>query len=122
MAKENPNIVESVLGKDVIERDPYKDKSLESLEVYWGSLSHPETNVMKLLVQMIETVLPAKYPTEDMMEKLSLRMVKVQGISPPEMKIVVMHNFYSTGLQAIPVHTIDIQNGETTMETNNEPL
>ena len=34
IAKEKPNIVESVLGKDVIERDPYKDKSLEELEVY----------------------------------------------------------------------------------------
>ena len=39
-------------------------------------------------------------------------MVKVQGISPPEMKIVVMHSFYSIGQQAIPVHTIDIQNGK----------
>ena len=57
-----------------------------------------------------------------MMEKLAIRMVKVQGISPPEMKIVVVHNLYSTGLQAIPVHTIDIQNGETTMETNNGTL
>ena len=39
-----------------------------------------------------------------MIEKLALRMVKVQGISPPEIKLVVMHNFYSIGLQAIPVH------------------
>ena len=50
IATEKPNIVESVFGKDVIERDPYKDKSLVNLEGYWGSLSHPETNVMKLLV------------------------------------------------------------------------
>ena len=80
---------------------------METSEVYWGSLSHPETNVMTLLVQMNETVIPAKYPTEDMMEKLALRMVKVQGISPSEMKIVVIHIFYSIGLQSIPVHTID---------------
>ena len=87
IAKEKPNIVESVLGKDIIERDPYKDKSLESFEVYWGALSHPETNVMKLLTQITETVAPVKYPTEDMMEKLALRMVKVQGISPPTERV-----------------------------------
>ena len=86
IAKEKPNIVESVLGKDAIERYPYKDKSLEDLEGYWGSLSHPETKAMKLLVQMTETVLPVKYPTEDMLKKQALHMVKVQGISPPEIK------------------------------------
>ena len=45
---------------------------MESFEVYWGALSHPETNVMKLLVQTIETVAPVRYPTEDMMEKTSI--------------------------------------------------
>ena len=110
--KENPVILENELGEDAIERDPYEEISVEKIEVLWGALKNPTTNVMKLLTQMAESVLPVKYPTEDMLEKLALRMVKVQGLSPPEVKIVAMHNFFSVGLQAIPVHTIDIKNGE----------
>ena len=109
--KENPGILENELGEDAIERDPYEEISVGKIEVLWGALRHPTTNVMKLLTQMAESVLPVKYPTEDMLEKLALHMVKVQGLSPPEVKIVAMHNFFSIGLQSIPVHTIDMQNG-----------
>ena len=61
---------------------------------------------------MAEAVSPLNYPTEDMLETLTMRMVKIQGLNPSEMKLVAMHNFCSIGLQAIPVHTIDIRNGE----------
>ena len=104
----NPVIVESELGKDVIDKVTYKMESVQQIEELWGALNHPSTNVMKLLVQMIEEIQPGKYPTEEVMENMGLRMVKVLGLSPEEVKIVALHNFFSIGLQAIPMHTLQI--------------
>ena len=106
--KVNPVIVESELGKDVIDKVTYKMESVEPIEELWGALNHPSTNVMKLLVQMIEEIQPEKYPTEGVLEIMGLRMVKVLGLSPEEVKIVALHNFFSIGLQAIPMQTLQI--------------
>ena len=93
--KVNPLIRESELGKYVIDKVTYKVESVEQIEGLWGALNHPATNVMKLLVQMVEEIQPGKYPTEEVLENMGLRMVKVLGLSPEEVKIVALHNFFS---------------------------